>query len=328
MNRKRVVPILILASALALSACGSSGSSNKVNIVAYSTPQGAYSALIPAFQATPAGKGVSFTQSYGASGDQSRAVAAGQPASVVNLSLEPDVTKLVTAGLVPASWNQNATKGFVTDSVAVIIVRKGNPKHITSWDDLVKPGIQVLTPNPFSSGSAKWNIAAAYGAELKEGKTPVEADAYLSALFHNVVSQDTSARNALQTFLAGKGDALIDYESEAVADQKKGAAISYVIPQQTILIQNPIAITTKGDTPAAKAFVSFLLSPAGQAIWAANGYRPVISGVAGASSFPTPPGLFTIDTLGGWTAVNKQFFDPTSGIVTKIEQTLGVSTSK
>jgi sulfate/thiosulfate transport system substrate-binding protein len=329
MKDKRLVSSVVLAAALALSACGSSGgSSKKVSLVAYSTPQAAYAALIPAFQATPAGKGVTFSQSFGASGDQSRAVAAGLPTSVVNLSLEPDVTKLVTAGLVPASWDANATKGFVTDSVAVIIVRKGNPKHITGWDDLVKPGVQVLTPNPFSSGSAKWNVAAAYGSELKEGKTPAQADAYLTALFHNVVSQDTSARNALQTFLAGKGDALIDYESEAIADQKKGSAISYVIPKQTILIQNPVAITTKGDTPAAKAFVSYLLSPAGQAIWAANGYRPVIPGVAGASSFPTPAGLFTIDTLGGWTAVNKQFFDPTSGIVTKIEASLGVSTSK
>jgi sulfate/thiosulfate transport system substrate-binding protein len=330
MKHKRVVPLLVLASALAVSACGSSssGSSKKLSLVAYSTPQAAYAALIPAFEKTPAGKGVSFTQSFGASGDQSRAVLAGQPASVVNLSLQPDVDKLATAGLVPTAWNQNATKGFVTDSVAVIIVRKGNPKHITGWDDLVKPGVQVLTPNPFSSGSAKWNVAAAYGSELKEGKTPAQADAYLTALFHNVVSQDSSARNALQTFLAGKGDALIDYESEAIADQKSGSAISYVIPKQTILIQNPIAITTKGDSPAAKAFVSYLLSPAGQAIWAANGYRPVIPGVAASSKFPTPPDLFTIDSLGGWTKVNTQFFDPTSGVVTKIEQGLGVSTSK
>jgi sulfate/thiosulfate-binding protein len=329
MKRKRAVPVLVLVSALAISACGSSGTTSKqVKLVAYSTPQAAYAQLIPAFEKTPAGKGVSFTQSYGASGDQSRAVAAGLPASVVNLSLEPDVTKLVGSGQVASTWNQNSTQGFVTDSVAVIIVRKGNPKHITGWDDLVKPGVGVLTPNPFSSGSARWNIAAAYGGELKEGKTPAQADAYLTALFHNVVSQDTSARNALQTFLAGKGDALIDYESEAIADQKKGAAISYVIPKQTILIQNPIAITSSGDSPAAKAFVAYLLSPAGQAIWAANGYRPVAPGVAAAGQFPTPPGLFTIAALGGWPEVTKQFFDPTTGVVTKIEQTLGVSTSK
>ncbi|HEY5198305.1 MAG TPA: sulfate ABC transporter substrate-binding protein [Solirubrobacteraceae bacterium] len=329
MKDKRLVPLVVLASALALSACGSSAStSKKVSLVAYSTPQAAYAQLIPAFQATPAGKGVTFTQSYGASGDQSRAVAAGLPASVVNLSLAPDVTKLVGSGLVPGSWDQTPTQGFVTDSVAVIIVRKGNPKHITGWDDLVKPGVGVLTPNPFSSGSARWNIAAAYGGEIKEGKTPAQADAYLTALFHNVVSQDTSARNALQTFLAGKGDALIDYESEAIADQKKGSAISYVIPKQTILIQNPIAITSRGDSPAAKAFVAYLLSPAGQTIWAANGYRPVTPGVVAARRFPTPPGLFTIDALGGWPTVTKQFYDPTTGIVTKIEQSLGVSTSK
>jgi sulfate transport system substrate-binding protein len=329
MKHTRALPLFVLVSALAISACGSSSSnSKKVSLVAYSTPQAAYAALIPAFQATPAGKGVSFSQSYGASGDQSRAVAAGLPASVVNLSLEPDVSRLVGSGTVPASWNRNPTNGFVTDSVAVIIVRKGNPKHITGWDDLVKPGISVLTPNPFSSGSARWNIAAAYGAEIKEGKTPAQADAYLKALFHNVASQDTSARNALQTFVAGKGDALIDYESEALADQKKGAAISYVIPKQTILIQNPIAITSSGDSPAAKAFVAYLLSPAGQTIWAANGYRPVTPGVVAARRFPTPPTLFTIDALGGWPTVTKKFFDPVTGSVTKIEQGLGVATSK
>jgi sulfate/thiosulfate transport system substrate-binding protein len=316
----------LLAAALGLAACGSSGSSSKqLGLVAYSTPQGVFEKLIPAFQATPEGKGVSFTQSYGPSGEQSRAVANGLHADVVNFSLAPDVEKLVKAGLVSPSWNQNATHGFVTQSVAVIIVRKGNPKHITGWSDLVKPGVQVLTPNPFTSGSARWNVMAAYGAQLKEGKTPAQAQAYLKALFHNVVSQDSSARNALQTFIAGRGDALIDYENEAIADQKKGQAIEYVIPKDTIQIQSPVAVV--GTNAQAQKFVSYLLSPAGQAIWAASGYRPVISGVAGAN-FPTPPGLFTIDSLGGWKTVTKQFFEPETGIVTKIEQSLGVSTAK
>jgi sulfate/thiosulfate transport system substrate-binding protein len=256
-------------------------------------------------------------------------VANGLHADVVNFSLAPDVEKLVKAGLVAPSWDQNATHGFVTDSVAVIIVRKGNPKHITGWSDLVKPGVQVLTPNPFTSGSARWNVMAAYGAQLKEGKTPAQAQEYLKALFHNVVSQDSSARNALQTFLAGRGDALIDYEDEAISDQKKGAPIEYVIPQDTILIQNPIAVVGTGASAAeAQKFVSYLLSPAGQAIWASAGYRPVVPGVAASGQFPTPPGLFTIATLGGWKAVTKQFFEPETGIVTKIEQSLGVSTAK
>ena len=297
-----------------------------MTLVAYSTPQGAFEKLVPAFEATAAGKGVSFSQSYGPSGEQSRAVANGLHADVVNFSLEPDVERLVKSGQVSADWNQNASKGMVTDSVAVIIVRKGNPKHIENWSDLIKPGVQVLTPNPFTSGSARWNIMAAYGAQLKEGKTPAQGQEYLKSLFHNVVSQDSSARNALQTFLAGRGDALIDYENEAIADQKKGAEIEYVIPKDTIEIQNPIAVV--GDSESGKKFVEYLLSPAGQAIWVSKGYRPVISGVPGASKFPTPSGLFTIDTLGGWKAVTKQFFEPETGIVTKIEQSLGVSTSK
>jgi sulfate/thiosulfate-binding protein len=328
-KRTLAVGLSLIACGLGLAACGSSSSGGKhLTLVAYSTPQGAFEKLIPAFQATPEGKGVSFSQSYGPSGEQSRAVANGLHADVVNFSLEPDVEKLVKAGLVSASWNQNATHGFVSDSVAVLIVRKGNPKHITTWSDLVKPGVQVLTPNPFTSGSARWNVMAAYGAELKEGKSPAQAQAYLTELFHHVVSQDSSARNALQTFLAGRGDVLIDYENEAIADQKKGASIEYVIPKDTLLIENPIAVVGTGSRAAeAQQFVSYLLSPAGQAIWAAKGYRPVLPGVPGAN-FPTPAGLFKIDSLGGWKTATKQFFQPETGIVAKIEQSLGVSTAK
>ncbi len=330
MHKRSIAAVLaLLALPAFLAACGSSTSSSNsgsVTLVAYSTPQSAFASLIPAFQATSEGKGTSFSQSYGPSGEQSRAVANGLHADVVNFSLEPDVTRLVKSGQVAASWNANATHGFVTNSVAVIIVRKGNPKHITGWSDLVKPGVEVLTPNPFTSGSARWNIMAAYGAQIKEGKTPAQAQEYLNALFHNVVSQDSSARNALQTFLSGRGDALIDYENEAISDQKKGSPIEYVIPKDTILIQNPIAVV--GSNAKAQKFVDYLISPAGQAIWVKKGYRPVISGVPGASAFPTPPGLFTIETLGGWSKVDKEFFEPETGIVTKIEQSLGVSTAK
>jgi sulfate/thiosulfate transport system substrate-binding protein len=336
--RKRTIPavrptLLALAAAAVaagLAACSSATGGKQVTLVAYSTPQKAYAALIPAFQATAEGRGVSFSQSYGPSGDQSRAVAAGLKADVVNFSLEPDVTRLVKAGLVSADWNKNATHGFVTDSVVVIVVRKGNPKHITGWSDLIKPGVGVVTPNPFTSGSARWNIMAAYGAQIKEGKTPAQAQAYLQQLFKNVVSQDSSARNALQTFLAGRGDALLDYEDEAIADQKKGSPIQYIVPTATILIQNPIAVVSGGDTSEARKFVDYLLSPAGQRIWAQQGYRPVIEGAAAPGQFPTPPDLFTIEALGGWKKVGREFFETEGapGIVTRIEQSLGVSTSK
>jgi sulfate/thiosulfate-binding protein len=317
-----------LAATAAIAGCGSSGggSSKSLTLIAYSTPQSAFGSLISAYQKTSAGKGVSFSQSYGPSGEQSRKVADGLHADVVNFALEPDVTRLVKAGMVSSSWNQNATRGMVTKSVAVIIVRKGNPKHITGWSDLVKPGVEVLTPNPFTSGSARWNILAAYGAQIKEGHTPAEATEYLQKMFKKVVSQDSSARKALQTFLAGRGDALIDYEDEAISDMKKGSPIEYIVPGDTILIENPIAVV--GSNSTAQSFVNFLLSPEGQKIWVEHGYRPVISGVPGAHKFPTPSGLFTVASLGGWTKIDEQFFEPSTGIVTKIEESLGVSTAK
>jgi sulfate transport system substrate-binding protein len=329
-KRTLAVSLPLIACALAFAACGSSsGGGKNLALVAYSTPKSAYEQLIPAFQATPGGKGVSFSQSYGASGEQSRAVSNGQHADVVNFSLEPDVERLVKAGMVSPSWNQNATHGFVTNSVVVIMVRKGNPKHITGWSDLLKPDVQVVTPNPFTSGGARWNIMAAYGAQLKEGKTPAQAQAYLGQLFRKVVSQDSSARNSLQTFAAGRGDALLGYENEAIAAQKKAAPVEYVIPRDTLLIESPAAVVGTGaPNKSATAFVNYLVSPAAQTIWAAKGYRPVISGIAGSSKFPTPAGLFKIDSVGGWKTVTKQFFDPEAGIVTKIEQSLGVSTAK
>jgi len=327
-RRSAAALALFLAAAGLFTACGSSSSSGskQVALVAYSTPQAAYEKLIAAFDASSAGKGFTFSQSYGPSGEQSRAVANGLRADLVNFSLEPDVERLVKSGQVQPSWNQTPTKGMVTNSVDVIIVRKGNPKHIKSWADLIKPGVQVVTPNPFTSGAARWNVVGAYGAQLKEGKTKAQALEYVKALFHNVVSQDSSARNALQTFLAGRGDALLDYETEALQDEKKGAPIEYIIPENTIQIENPLAVV--GGNEGAKKFAEYLLTPAAQQIWAEHGYRPVISGVPGASKFKNPPGLFTIQYLGGWKKVQKEFFEKETGLVTKIEESLGVSTSK
>jgi sulfate/thiosulfate-binding protein len=327
--------------AIGAAACGSSSPSGSgtgatgagpnagqtVNLVAYSTPEKAYTALIAAFNKTTAGKGVTVSESFGPSGTQARAVAAGLPADVVNFSLSSDMDTLVKAGLVASNWDDTPTDGFVTDSVVVFIVRKGNPKNIENWADLTRPGVQVITPNPFSSGSARWNLMAAYGAQIALGKTPAEADSYLSALLKNVAVQPTSASTALATFLTGKGDVLLDYEDDAIAAKKAGDAIDYVIPPQDILIQNPIAVLSGSTVPAAKAFVNFLLSTAGQTLWGQLGYRPVLPSVAATFDFPQPADLFTIKSLGGWTEVKTKFFDPTTGIITEIEQGLGVSTS-
>jgi sulfate/thiosulfate transport system substrate-binding protein len=318
-------------NATANSGSGGGGGGTQLNLVAYSTPKKAYDALTSSFEQTPAGKGVSFSQSFGASGSQSRAVDSGQPADVVAFSTAPDVTRLVKDGIVSSNWDANKHQGFSSDSVVVLVVRKGNPKHITSWDDLIKPGIDVITPNPSTSGSARWNIMAGYGAELKEGKRSAQALAYIRTLLtKNVSVQDSSASSALQTFTSGKGDVLLDYESNAIAAQKAGDAIQYVVPKSTILIQTPIAVTSKSSHASqARAFVNWQWSPAGQTIWAQEGYRPVLPSVAKkfASKFPTPPALFTIDSLGGWKKVKSEFFDPSTGSITKIEQAAGVPTA-
>ncbi|HEX8927352.1 MAG TPA: sulfate ABC transporter substrate-binding protein [Actinomycetota bacterium] len=318
--------VAVVLVAAGCGATGGGGGGNRLSLVAYSTPREAYASLIPAFQKTAAGKGVSFSQSFGASGDQSRAVAAGLPADVVTLSLAPDMDKLADAGLVAKDWSSGPDKGMVTDSVVALVVRKGNPKGIRTWDDLVKPGVQVITPNPFSSGGARWNVMGAYGAQIEQGKSPAEATAYLERLFKNVPVQDKSAREALQTFVGGKGDAMIAYENEAIAAQQAGQPVDYVVPDQTILIENPIAVVTRSrHQTQAKAFVDFLRSPEGQGIFAQKGYRPVNPRAAGADRFPRPKGLFTIDDLGGWDQVTKTFFDKRDGVMAQIEKQVGVS---
>jgi len=325
--------LLVLGTAVALlvSGCGGGTSSSnggvggKITLVAYSTPKEAYEGVIPAFQKTAAGKGVSFEQSYGASGEQSRAVEAGLPASVVAFSLAPDVDRLVKAGLVSSDWNSDAYHGMVTDSVVVFVVRKGNPKGIHTWDDLVKPDIQVITPNPFTSGGARWNLMAAYGAQLELGKTPDQALAFLGEVLKHTAVQDKSARDALQTFVGGKGDVMLAYENEAITAQQKGEDVDYVVPDQTILIENPVAVTSDGGE-SAKAFVDYLRTPPAQKIFGEKGYRPVVKSVLDTFQFPQPSGLFTIDKVGGWDEVMTKFFDRDNGLVARMEQGLGVST--
>jgi sulfate/thiosulfate-binding protein len=325
----RALPAATVALALLLCAEQTKAiadGSVQLTLVAYSTPREAYQDLIKAFQATPAGRDVSFAQSYGASGEQSRAVAAGLPADVVAFSLEPDISKLVAAGLVAPDWNANRTHGMVTDSVVVFVVRKGNPKNIRAWADLIKPGVDVITPNPFTSGGARWNIMAAYGAMLKRGASPNYAIAYLSKLFDHISVQDKSGRESLQTFIAGKGDAMLAYENEAILAQRNGADVDYVVPDQTILIENPVAVVKTSQHPEqARAFVSFLLSPQAQVIFAAHGYRPVEKAAQTAARFPQPRTLFDIGFLGGWDAVQKRFFDPQNGLVAQIESSLGAA---
>src|ERR671925_2358429 len=258
----RVISVIAAAGCapgLLLTSAGAATKGGSIALVAYSTPNVAYGQIIPAFQKTRAGNGVGFTQSYGASGDQARAVAAGLHADVVALSLDPDINLLVKKGLVPKNWAANSHRGIVSDSVVVFVVRDGNPKKIKGWGDLVKPGVQVITPNPFTSGGARWNVMAAYGAQRRAGKTDKQAIAYLYKFFKHVPVQPDSARNALAIFAQGKGDVLITYENEAIYAEKKGIHTQYGTPKATMLIETPVALTKSGmRKPAAKAFYKYL----------------------------------------------------------------------
>jgi sulfate/thiosulfate-binding protein len=332
-NGKTVVVMIALAAlALAVVAAGcgggsASGSGGSIALVAYSTPQQAFEeGIIPAFQGTAAGEGSQFTTSFGSSGDQRRAVEAGQEADFVDLSLEPDMTSLVEAGLVPRNWNANEHRGFITNSVVVISTRPGNPEGIEGWDDLVSGDVEIITPNPATSGGAKWNVVAAYGAQIAQGKSKQEALDFVAQIFANTSVLDDSARDSLQTFASGKGDVLIGYENEAIQAQEEGVELEYVIPDETILIENPAAVTTEANDPqTAKAFLDFIWSDEGQQTFADYGYRPVSDSVLAENrdQFPDVPGLFTIDELGGWAKVDDELFDDESGKVTEILRNQG-----
>ena len=331
---RSVLALAALVAMVVVSACGGSstasgdGGGGSLTLVAYSTPEEAFRELIPAFNKTPEGEGVGFDQSYASSGEQSRAVEGGLPADVVDFSLEPDMTRLVEAGLVDEDWNQNEHKGMVTESVVVFMVRKGNPENIQTWDDLIQDGIEVIEPNPFTSGGAKWNIMAAYGAQLENGKSPEEARAYLEELFEHVPVLDKSARESLQTFSSGKGDVLLGYENEAILAQQGGEEIDYIVPEETLLIENPLAVVNESQNlETAAAFVDFLYTEEAQQIFADTGYRPVVDGVESQHDFPTPGKLFEITKFGGWDKVNDEFFDPEAGVVAEIFQSQGKSTA-
>ena len=329
------VSFLALIAALAAGCGGSEESSaaggeggGELSLVAYSTPREAYEEIIPAFQETEAGQGFDFDQSYASSGEQSRAVESGLAADVVAFSLEPDITRLVEAELVAEGWNQDEYDGMVTDSVVVFVVREGNPKGIEGWDDLLQEEVEVITPNPFTSGGAQWNIMAAYGAQLEQGASDEEAIDYLRELFvEHVPVQDKSARESLQTFIAGKGDVLLAYENEAIFAQQADQPLEYVVPDETILIENPVAVVSKSEHPqAAQAFVDYLRSPEAQRVFGEKGYRPVVDEVLAEFDYPDPPGLFTIADLGGWADVRTRFFDREESIFLDIENELGVPT--
>ena len=332
LRRWRVAGALA-ATATVLAACGG-GSSDVVGgdgqsaadttltLVAYAVPEPGWSKIIPAFAATPEGKGVGVTTSYGASGDQSRAVVDGKPADIVNFSVEPDVSRLVKANKVASDWNKDVTKGIPFGSVVTLVVRKGNPKNIRDWDDLLQPGVEVVTPSPLSSGSAKWNLLAPYAATSNGGQNQQAGLDFVTKLVNeHVRTRPGSGREATDVFLQGSGDVLISYENEAINIERQGKPVEHINPPQTFKIENPVAVvTTSAHLDKATALKNFLYTPEGQKIWAQAGFRPVDPAVAAefTADFPVPQKLWTITDLGGWSAVDPALFDKENGAITKI----------
>lgn len=330
--------------ALALTACGGSdgggSGSDNITVVGYSVLESANDNVFKAFQETDAGADATFDgPSYGASGEQSRGVADGQAADEVHFSLEPDMTRLVGEGIVADDWKDNDTNGICTQSVVVMVVAKGNPKNITGWDDLVSDDVSVVTPNPASSGSAKWNLLAAYGAVIANGGTEDDATAYMTELFDNhIATLPDSGRDATTAFTSGTGDVLLSYENEAILARQNGEDFDYVIPDQTLLIENPCAVTEDAENPElANSFLDFQKSAEGQKLYAATGFRPLVDEgdltVEGANDpsapFPEPATLLTMDDdFGGWGEANDKYFadgtgDAPIGIIAQIQADSG-----
>lgn len=331
MKRARAGIALTLTAALALAACGGdgggSGDAGTLNIVGFAVPEAANKAIQAEWNKTSDGKGVRFKTSYGASGDQSRAVVSGLKADYVHFSVSSDVTRLVDAGLVDGAWDDGPTKGIVSSSIVVLAVRKGNPKNIKDWDDLIRPDVKVVTPNPASSGAARWNALAAWGHISANGGTDAQATEYVTKLFTNVVSLPGSGRDATTSFLGGTGDVLLAYENEAILATQNGEELEWVVPKTTILIENPGAITKESHAKA-RSWLDFVLSDKGQRQFALKGFRPIIDGVdtkgvKGAKDannpFPKPEKLLTVEKdFQSWSALSKKFFDEKEGLIVKI----------
>ncbi|EID10277.1 sulfate ABC transporter periplasmic sulfate-binding protein [Mycolicibacterium phlei RIVM601174] len=296
---------------------GGDAADTTLTLVAYAVPEPGWSKIIPAFAATEEGKGVAVTTSYGASGDQSRAVVDGKPADIVNFSVQPDITRLVKAGKVNEDWNAGATKGIPFGSVVSFAVRPGNPKGIKDWPDLLKPGVEVITPSPLSSGAAKWNLLAPYAWASKGGQDPQAGIEFVSKLVtEHVKLRPGSGREATDVFRQGSGDVLLAYENEAL-----NFDLEHVNPPETFKIENPVAVVnTSQHLDKATALNNFLFTPEAQKLWAEANFRPVDPAVLAEyrDKFPEPAKLWTVDDLGGWEKLDPELFDKENGTITKI----------
>jgi sulfate transport system substrate-binding protein len=305
-----------------------------VTFAAYSTPREVYGKIIPAFQALwkeeHDDQTVIFQESYGGSTTQAANIVNGFEADIFAASLGPDVDAVADAGLITSDWTQQADGGIVSSSIAVLDVREGNPEGLADWNDLTKEGLEILTPDPASSGGARWNIVGAYGAAMRghagveEGDT-AGAQELLTGIFSNVTVLDKSARDSIKNFEAGNGDVAITYENEILTANKAGLPDEMVIPPSTVLIENPVAIVDKNVDKhcvreVAEAFVEYLHSDEAKELYTTVGFlrsTDPAEAQKGGEGFPAVEDLFTVEDLGGWDQINEDVFGETDGIFTK-----------
>lgn len=315
-----------LAWMLTASGCArteGAASVDTLTIGAYSVVREAFhEAVLPAFARqwrSRTGREVRFEESYNASGAQSRAIVSGFDADVAVLALEGDVERLVEAGLVRPGWNAGPERGMISRGLVVVGVRPGNPLKIATWDDLARPGVSVLYPDPKTSGGARWNINAIYGAGLRgegKGENADAGRALLARVQARVVNMDASGRQSMATFQRGVGDAVVSYENEVLLQRRMtGAAVPYVVPPSTLLIEGPAAVVDAsvdrhGNRALAEAFLAFLRTAEAQAMLVEYGFRPLDPALDDPNRVPLPPGLFTMRDLGGWSKVNAELYGP------------------
>lgn len=315
-----------------------------ITFAAYSTPREVYGKIISAFQTKwkeeHDDQNVIFQESYGGSTTQAQNVVSGFEADVVALSLAPDVDTITDAGLITHDWTDAPDAGMVSSSIVVFDVRPGNPEDIDDFDDLAKPGVEVLTPDPASSGGARWNILGAYGAAMRgyagndKGDEAGAAD-LLKGIFGNVIVLDKSARDSIKNFEAGNGDVAITYENEVLTAQEAGLEDEMVIPPSTILIENPVAIVDENVDkhcvrPVAEAFVEYLHTPEAKELYTTVGFlrstdpaEAQKGGESGVGGFEKVKDLFTVDDFGGWDELNEKLFTPEGLFTTAFEEAQG-----
>jgi sulfate/thiosulfate transport system substrate-binding protein len=333
----RSIAGLLIGIGLSLSvvACGNGSSSQlsggqtkkvEITLVGYAVPKAAHDAIIKKFVAKwqqEHNQKVTFKQTYGGSGSQTRAVIDGLPADVVHLALGSDVNKLAKASLVAADWEQKLpNNAIVARSVAAIIVRQGNPKQIKSFADLARPDVKWVTANPKTSGGARWNFLALWNNSIRSNGNEAKAIEFITTAFRNVVVQPKDAREAMDAFIKqGQGDALLNYENETIFVKERGLTLDYVVPDVNISIDTPVAIVDKnvnkhGNREVVEAFAKYLFTPESQAEFVKLGYRPAATVTD--PRFPKLNTLGTVAEYGGWNAVQQKFFE-NGGIYDKIQ---------